>query len=201
MNRFNQTPRPSRYAALRRARRGYVMLVAIILMAILTVIGATSLSVAGVDQRIAYHNRKHTIMVHTAMAGTDHGRNRMEYINPNGENLDSASAADTSSDPGADSNAYIVTRTLAETNFEGIDFSVDSSQNLGVYWVEAIFIKCGVPPPGYSTEEGSRTFRSDYWNLSSTSAMLKSDFSDQNSSEGRAVSSVRKVVKGSCKIR
>jgi len=204
MNKRNTTMNsvgPSRYVALRRARRGYVMLVAIILMAILTVIGATSLSVAGVDQQIAYHNRKHTIMVHTAMAGTDHGRNRMEFLNPNGENLDTAIAADTSVDPGTDTESYIVTRSLAETEYGGISFSADSSQNLGVYWVEAIFIKCGVPPPGYSTEEGSRTFRSDYWNLNSTSAMLKSDFSSQNSSEGRAVSSVRKVVKGSCKIR
>ncbi len=186
---------------LRRARRGYVMLVALILMAILTVIGATSLSVAGVDQRIAYHNRKHTIMVHTAMAGTTHGRNRMEVTQPLTENLDSATARDSTVSPGADSTAYIVTRTMAENSFGGISFSTDASQNLGVYWVEAIFIKCGVPPPGYSTEEGGRTFRSDYWNLSATSAMMKSDFSSQNRSEGRAVSSIRKVVRGSCKIR
>jgi hypothetical protein len=189
------------YRRFRSVRRGYVMLVALILMAILSVIGATSLSVAGVDQRIAYHNRKHTIMVNTAIAGTDHGRNRLEFTNPNGENLDSAAASDTSTTAGADSTAYLVTRDLAETTFEGITFSADNSQNLGVYWVEAIFIKCGVPPPGYSTEEGSRTFRSDYWNLSSTSAMLKSDWSSQNRSEGRAVSSVRKVTQGSCKIR
>jgi len=193
--------------AFARARRGYVMLVALILMAILAIIGTTSLSVAGIDQRMAYHNRKYVVMMNTAIAGTDHGRNRLETVNPTSENLDSAVAPnDTSNSEGADSTEYFVTRDRAQTVFEGIDDAIndeDAQQNLGVYWVEAIYIKCGSPPPGYSTEEGPAGFRSDYWSMSST-ARMKIDtttWADQNLSEGRAIASVRKVLNGSCKIR
>ena len=49
-----------------RTQRGYAMLLSMLLIAILAVIGATTLSIAGVDQRIALHNRKHMmVMNHT----------------------------------------------------------------------------------------------------------------------------------------
>ena len=50
----------------RSDRRGYAMLLAMLLIAILAVIGATTLSVAGVDQRIALHNRKHMMVLNTS---------------------------------------------------------------------------------------------------------------------------------------
>ncbi len=57
-----------------RARGGYAMLVALVLIALLTIIGATSLSVAGVDQRVATHNRRHMMALNAADAGTQHAR-------------------------------------------------------------------------------------------------------------------------------
>ena len=57
-------------ATPRLDRRGYAMLLSMLLIAILAVIGATTLSVAGVDQRIALHNRKHMMVMNTSDAGT-----------------------------------------------------------------------------------------------------------------------------------
>ena len=45
-----------------RQRRGYVMLVALVLLGLIGIIGTTSLRVAGADQRIANHNRKHMLV-------------------------------------------------------------------------------------------------------------------------------------------
>ena len=60
-------------------RRGYAMLLAMLLIAILAVIGATTLSIAGVDQRIALHNRKHMMVMNTGDAGTEHARYQLEH--------------------------------------------------------------------------------------------------------------------------
>ena len=167
------------------------MLVALILLAVLTVEGATSLSVAGVDQRIAYHNQRHVIMSHTAHAGTQHARSQLSLQDPASENIDSADTA-------PDSN--FISMRSGETNFEGIDFD----QNLGVYWVEAIFLKCGVPPPGYSAEQGNQAYRSDYWNMFATAVMMSdngTNFTRLNEAEASVVSTLREVVRGTCKIR
>ena len=175
------------------ARRGYVMLVALILLAIITVIGATSLNLAGVDERIAQHNKKHMIVLNTAMAGTDHARNRLQSYSPNEESLDSGSSGSPDSDT---STTLFVNLPTAETKFEGLDFD----QNLGVYWVEAVYQKCGNPPPGYSTEDGAG-FRSDYWGMRSTGQMLDTSYDEVNQSEAIAIATVRKVMQGECKIR
>ena len=68
-----------------RSRRGYAMLVALVLIALLTIIGATSLSVAGVDQRVATHNRRHMMVLNTADAGTEHARFLLQSENPRNE--------------------------------------------------------------------------------------------------------------------
>ena len=192
----------TRFSILReRGQRGYIMLVALVVMAIIAAVGATSLSIAGVDQRIALHNRKYMMMMNTAFAGTDHARNRLETIHPSGENLDSGFGSDSSTD-GLDTERYFVTRTTGNDLYQGSGFGTES-QNFGVYWVEAIYLKCGLPPPGYSTEAGPNGFRSDYWAMSATSRMMDVSGSDsyQNNAEGRAVSVVRNVQRGSCKIR
>jgi len=167
----------------KRARQGYVLLVALILMAILTVIGATTLSVAGVDQRIALHNRKHMMIMNTADAGTVHARNEFTFGNPEHEWDDSG-----------DTGAWI-TLSDGETEFQGIAYT----HNLGVYRVEAIFKRCAAPPPGYSTEEGGQKFRSDYWRLESTATMRDASLAYVNETTATIVATVRKVVRGSCK--
>jgi len=176
-----------------RSRRGYVMLVALILLAIITVIGATSLNLAGVDERIAQHNKKHMIVLNSAMAGTEHARNRLQSYNPGSEALDSGSSTSPDSDTGT---SLFVNLPRAETSFAGIEFD----QNLGVYWVEAVYQKCGNPPPGYSTEDGAG-FRSDYWGMRSTGQMLDTTYDEVNQSEAVAIATVRKVMQGECKIR
>ena len=74
-------------ATPRFERRGYAMLLSMLLIAILAVIGATTLSVAGVDQRIALHNRKHMMVMNTSDAGTEHARYQLEHENPPNEGI------------------------------------------------------------------------------------------------------------------
>ena len=176
---------PSEFPRVRNARqrRGYVLLVALILIAILTVVGATSLSVAGVDQRIASHNRKHMMIVNTADAGTIHGRHELSLADPDHEWNEAG-----------DTGAW-VSLAAGETQFGGIAYT----HNLGVYRVMAIYESCSAPPPGYSTEAGNQSFRSDYWRLQATARMRDAAFSSVNETTALVVSTVRKVHKGSCK--
>ncbi len=173
-----------------QGRGGYVMLVALLLMALIGVMGATSLSLAGVDQRISHHNRKHMVLVNTSHAGTEHGRNDLENENPPSENLDSA----------GDTWPAFVVATDGESHFGGIAYS-SSNQNLGVYTVEAIYIKCSNPPPGYSTELGRTHFRSDYWMMDAAAKLQDSTYADVTETSARSIATLRKVVQGSCKIR
>jgi len=174
---------PHRIGHLRRAERGYVLLIALILMAILSVIGATSLSIAGVDQRIAAHNRKHMMIVNSADAGTVHARDLLNTSDPPHEWDDSG-----------DAFAFIQ-EADAETSFGGIAYT----HNLGVYRVETIYERCSNPPPGYSTEEGSQKFRSDYWRVSSTATMQDASYALVNETTATVMATVRKVHRGACK--
>jgi Tfp pilus assembly protein PilX len=170
----------------RAARGGYVMLVALLLLAILAVIGASTLQVAGIDQRIALQNRKHMLVLNTANAGIEHARNTLEDADPSDEGLDTASTAPD-----------FVTASDAETSFGGLTYA----HNLGVYWVKATFMRCGNPPPGYSTELGVNKFRADYWMMSSTARMQDTAYNNINESQATTAAVLRKVKFGSCKIR
>ncbi len=176
---------------MRGGRRGYVMLIALLMMAILAVIGATTLQVAGVDQRIAIQNRKHMLTVNTSHAGTEHARAELMHRDPVNEGLDT----------GADTAGDFVSATTGETNFGGLAYA----HNLGVYWVTATFHRCGNPPPGYSTEMGQNKFRADYWEMESTARFQSSATSATtamtNETQARTSSLIRKVKFGTCKIR
>ena len=179
-----------RRGPLFRRRDGYVMLVALVLMALIGIMGATSLSVAGVDQRISHHNRKHMVLVNTSHAGTEHGRNVLEDENPPIENIDST----------GDTWPAFVEASEGEDYYGGIAYQT-SNQNLGVYTVEAIYVKCSNPPPGYSTELGRTHFRSDYWMMDAQAAIQDSTYTDITETTARSIATLRKVVQGSCKIR
>jgi len=163
------------------------MLLAMLLIAIIAVIGATTLSVAGVDQRIALHNRKHMMVLNTSDAGTEHGRWMLEHENPPNEGL----AADDDTWPD------FVESSEAETNFGGLSYA----HNLGVYWVQATYHRCGNPPPGYSTELGRVAFRSDYWEMKSQARMQDTSYSNINQTSATTVLLLRKVIKGTCHVR
>jgi hypothetical protein len=168
-------------------RGGYVMLVALILMAVIAVVGATSLSVAGVDQRIAIHNRKHMMVMNTAAAGNDHARWQLQHDPPANEGLDT----------GPDTFGPYVKATEAEASFGGLSYA----HNLGVYWVEASYLRCGNPPPGYSTELGKNQFRSDYWEMVSTARMQDSSYANINETQATTAGIFRKVIRGPCVVR
>lgn len=168
-------------------RRGYVMIIALILLALIAVIGSSTLQVAGIDQRIAVQNRKHMMVLNTAIAGTEHARYEIQHNDPPDEGIDS----------GADTYDDFVTTTEAETDFGGVAYT----HNLGVYYVTATFHRCGNPPPGYTTEMGRSGFRSDYWEMESTGRMTDTTYSSINETEAVSSSMVRKVMRGRCKVR
>lgn len=162
------------------------MLVALVLLALLAVLGSSSLTIAGVDHRIAVQNRKHMMVLNTAVAGTEHARDEMRWNQPVSEGLDSGDTADD-----------YITPSSAEGDFEGLAYA----HNLGVYWVTATYHRCGNPPPGYSTEIGNSSFRSDYWEMESTARMQDTTYSNINETQATTSAMIRKVVQGSCKVR
>ncbi|MFN7144769.1 MAG: hypothetical protein ACK4YP_13415 [Myxococcota bacterium] len=162
------------------------MLVALVLIALLTIIGATSLSVAGVDQRVATHNRRHMMVLNTADAGTDHARFLLQSENPRNEGWDTA-----------DTGNLFVAKTEADASFEGIGFPM----NQGVYRVDAVYQKCANPPPGYSTELGRAGYRSDFWDMRSRATFDDSSYAQINPTQAVVVSTLRKVMRGNCKVR
>lgn len=168
-----------------RRRGGYVMLIAMILMAVLAVIGATSLSIAGVDQRIAVHNMRHLTVTAAADAGTDHSRWALMWEDPANEGWDTAT------------EETFVTLEDADSMFEGIAFPVTQ----GNYWVDADYLKCSNPPPGYSTEQGTVAFRSDFWNMTAQAEFMDDTWTDTNPTRATVMATLRKVVPGACKIR
>ena len=169
-----------------RGRGGYAMLVTVLLIALLTIIGATTLSVAGVDQRVAIQNRRHMLVVNAADAGTQHARWELRTENPVDEGYDTA-----------DTGAPFVAEVEAEEQFAGVAFPM----NQGLYEVEARYSKCSNPPPGYSTEQGRAAFRSDFWDMQSTATIKDAAFDDLNPMKATVVATLRKVVRGACKIR
>lgn len=171
----------------RSSRRGYAMLVVLILMAVIAIIGATSLSIAGTDSRIAIHNQRHMIVVNAADAGTHHARWQLQAEPPADEGWDTG-----------DTGAYYIDEATAEASFAGSTFPM----NEGKYVVRAVFQKCSNPPPGYSTEAGSTGFRSDFWNMESRSSFeMSSGASQINPSQAQVTATLRRVMSGACKVR
>ena len=178
-----------RHLFIRTSRRGYAMLVALMVLSLLTIMGSNSLTIAGVDYQIAARNRKHMLVLNTANAGNVDARAKMMTEQPESEGFTVDGYVDTSVD-------NYITQTDAESKFEGLSYT----HNLGVYWVEAVYHRCGNPPPGYSTELGRNGFRSDYWEMESTGRMSDSSYTNTNATEAITSTMVRMVMKGSCKV-
>ena len=174
----------------RRSRRGYAMLVALMMLSLLTIMGSNSLTIAGIDYQIAARNRKHMMVLNTANAGNVDARAKMMTDLPESEGFTADGYEDTSVD-------NYITQSDADSNFEGLSYT----HNLGVYWVEAVYHRCGNPPPGYSTELGRNGFRSDYWEMESTGKMSDTSYTNSNATEAITSTMVRMVMKGSCKVR
>jgi hypothetical protein len=185
MNYFSRNP-----PFFRSPRQGYVMIVALILMALLAVLGTSTLNIAGVDYQIAARNRQHMLVLNTANAGNVHARNLLQTEKPENEGFTSSGLEDTAV-------GDYIEQSDGETEYEGLAYA----HNLGVYSVDAIYHRCGNPPPGYSTEQGSTGFRSDYWEMESTGKMTNTGYTNLNATEAITSSMIRIVVRGACKVR
>jgi hypothetical protein len=162
------------------------MLVAVLLIALLTIIGSTTLSVAGVDARVAIQNRRHLLVLNAADAGTQHARWTLRTENPPNEGIDTG-----------DTGQPFVAEVEGEEKFAGVAFAM----NQGLYEVHARYSKCGNPPPGYSTELGRASYRADFWEMTSSAAFKDAAFDELNPMRASVETTIRKVVRGSCKVR
>jgi len=177
---------PPLSSSARADRGGYAMLIALILLAVIAIVGATSLSVAGTDVRVATHNRRHMMVVNAADAGTAHARWELQAENPANEGWDTA-----------DTGNWFVDMPEGDVAYQGIDFPM----NQGMYRVKAVYQKCSNPPPGYSTEQGNTSFHSDYWDMQSDAWFGDETYAAMNATEASVVAQLRKVNQGDCKIR
>lgn len=168
-----------------RPDAGYAMLVALILLALLAIIGATSLDIAGVDQRVATHSRRHMMLMNAADAAGQHARAQLMREDPPNEGWDTG-------DP-----TRFVDSTESNDNFGGVVFPM----NQGTYDVDAAYDKCSNPPPGYSTEVGRTSFHSDYWDMTTNSWFEDASATQMNPTESSVMVTLRKVKQGTCKIR
>ena len=173
----------------RQNRRGYIMAITMVMVVILTVAGTTTLNLSGVDQQIASRNRQHMLVFNTSDAGTNHARNKIKNTQPTSEGFTASGAEDTST--------TFVTKAVGESSYGGIAYT----HNLGVYYVKAVYQRCGNPPPGYSTEQGRVGFRSDYWEMKSTGKLTNSSYTSLNATEAITTTLVRMVMRGNCKMR
>jgi hypothetical protein len=175
-------------------QRGYIMLVAMILLALLAVIGTSTMNIAGIDQRIAYRNRQHAVVVHTSHAGTEQARDLMrDKVLPSSEGFNQYGIEDT---------GLFITKASGESDFGGVAYHTASGvHNLGVYTVDAVYLRCGNPPPGYSTEQGRNGFRSDYWAMESIATMTETCYISTNASKATITTMIRMVMRGGCKVR
>ena len=172
------------------------MLVAMVLLALLAVLGTSTLNIAGIDQRIAYRNRQHSVVVHTSHAGTEQARDNMrDNVLPSSEGYTQFGVQDTAL-------SRYISKATGETDFGGLAYHTASgAHNLGVYSVDALYHRCGNPPPGYSTELGRNGFRSDYWEMESIAMMTDTSYVNTNASKATISTMVRMVMRGGCKVR
>ena len=83
---------------------------------------------------------------------TGHARDLMrESVLPSSEGFKQSGLQDT---------AKYITKAVGETDFGGscLSYGKWCLHNLGVYYVFAVYQRCGNPPPGYSTEQGEMVF-------------------------------------------
>lgn len=174
---------------LRRNRRGYVILIALFVLGLLSVLGTTTLNISGIDYQIAIRNKRHMLVLNTASGGNEDARNKIQSTLPASEGYDAQGYEDTSID--------FISQSEAEGDFGGLAYT----HNLGVYWVDAFYQRCGNPPPGYSTELGRNGFRSDYWDMKSTGKITSSAYVQKNPTEATTHTIIRMVMKGPCRVR
>ena len=66
----------------RRNRRGYVILIALFVLGLLSVLGTTTLNISGIDYQIAIRNKRHMLVLNTASGGNEDARNKIQATLP-----------------------------------------------------------------------------------------------------------------------
>ncbi len=155
------------------------MLVAMIIVLVICIVGAISLDLAGSDERLSANHRERVGLFATADAGVQHARAILMHQSP---------------DPLPDEGEHFIDEGAGLAWYEGHALPMP----LGSYEVDAVYAKCGAPPPGYSLEAGNRSFRSDYWVMESRATLEGARLS---SAEARVTHGYRKVVSQTCITR
>jgi hypothetical protein len=174
-----------RLARRRADRRGYVMLIALVLFGVLTTVGAMTLQMSSADQRVAYNQQRYVQLRYGALAAIQHARFEMLYSTP----PDSGWAAPAT--------GYLST-TAAAAWRDGTDWSPLFGGLVPDYQVYYRYERCSTAAPGYSADIGARNqFKTDYWRVLGIARMGMGDVVTQG--EERAI--MTKVSKGECHLR
>ena len=172
--------------ARRRAdRRGYVMLIALVLFGVLTTVGAMTLQISSSDQRVAYNQQRYVQLRYGAIAAVQHGRFEMMYSTP----IDSGWSAPAT--------GYASTTAVAAWR-DGSDWSPLFGGLVPDYQVYYRYERCSTAAAGYSADIGARNqYKTDYWRVLGQAKMAMGDV--VSTSEARAL--MTKVSKGECHLR
>lgn len=169
----------------RQRRRGYVMLIALVLFGALTALGATVLRVSSVDERSAYHNIRYLKARHASHAGIVHAETWLMFNTPGNDGWSSPETGWTDS---------ALQSSTAGSDWMYAGYPEEQPQ----YQAFIRYERCSTAPAGFSAEIGSRNrFRTDYYRAMSNGILTKVGY--QARAEARAL--VSKAVKGECKIR
>ena len=154
--------------------------------------GTSTLNIAEIDQRIAYRNRQHAVVVHASHAGTEHARDLMrESVLPSSEGFNQRGCR----------YSEVHYDAVGEVDFGGVAYHTASGvHNLGVYYVFAVYQRCGIHPRGTPLSRVEMVFV-DYWEMESVARMRDASLTETNASKATVHTMVRKVMRGGCKVR
>ena len=176
----------SAHLAGRRAdRRGYVMLIALVLFGVLTTVGSMTLQMSSADQRVAYNQQRYVQLRYGARAALQHGRFEMLYSTPpdSGWSLPATGYQST---------------TAAAAWRDGSEWSPLFGALVPDYQVYYRYERCSTAATGYSADLGARNqFKTDYWRVLGVARMAMGDVVSQG--QERAI--MTKVSKGECHLR
>ena len=172
--------------ARRRAdRRGYVMLIALVLFGVLTTVGAMTLQISSSDQRVAYNQQRYVQLRYGAHAAIQHARFEMLYSTP------------PDSGWSAPATGYASLTAVASWR-DGSDWSPLFGGLVPDYRVYYRYERCSPAAPGFSADLGARNqYKTDYWRILGVAQMAMGDV--VSTAEERAL--MTKVSKGECQLR
>ncbi len=170
----------TRLSGRRAARRGYVMLIALVLFGVLTTVGAMTLSMSSADQRVAYNQQRYVQLRYGTHAAIQHARFEMLYSTPPDSGWTTPSTG------------YTSTTALAAWR-DGSDWSPLFGGLVPDYQVYYRYERCSTAAPGYAADIGARNqFNTDYWRVLGRAREAMGDVITQG--EARAI--MTKVLEG-----